>query len=91
MVSVASCPASTVPEHSTFVVADAATVDGVREQYEGIFGADIDVRAAEVLIDGVDIELILGRDFLATMLDPAAADVQALQTMTAPRRANPIG
>ena len=75
VVSVAQLPGSSVPEHSTFVVADASTVDGVRQQYEGIFGTDIDVRAAEVLIDGVDIELILGRDFLATMPDPAAANV----------------
>jgi hypothetical protein len=75
VVSVAQLPGSTVPEHSTFVVADASTIDGVRQQYEGIFGTDIDVRAAEVLIDGVDIELVLGRDFLATMPDPAAANV----------------
>ena len=77
VVSVAQLPGSTVPEHSTFVVADPATIDGVREQYEGIFGADIEVRAADVLIDGVDIELILGRDFLATMPDPAAANVES--------------
>ena len=77
VVSVAQLSGSAVPEHSTFVVADPATIDGVRQQYEGIFGTDIEVRAAEVLIDGVDIELILGRDFLATMPDPAAADVES--------------
>jgi hypothetical protein len=77
VVSVAQLPGSAVPEHSVFVVADPATIDGVRQQYEGIFGTDIDVRAAEVLIDGVDIELILGRDFLTTLSAPAAANVES--------------
>ncbi len=77
VVSVAQLPGSPVPEHSTFVVSDPSAVDGVRESYQGTFGADIEVRAAEVLIDGVDVELILGRDFLANVADPAAADVES--------------
>ena len=75
VVSVADMPGSEVPEHSTFVVADPSIIDGVREQYEGIFGTDIEVRAATVLIEGVNIELILGRDFLATMQAPTPAGV----------------
>lgn len=77
VVSVAQLSGSTVPEHSTFIVADPATIDGVRQQYEGIFGTGIEVSAAEVLIDGVDIELILGRDFLATMPETTPPDVES--------------
>lgn len=64
VVSVAELPGSTVPEHSTFVVADPSTIDGVSEEYAAAFGDEIEVRAAESLIEGIDIELVLGRDFL---------------------------
>lgn len=77
VVSVAELPDAEVPEHSTFIVDDAAVIDGVRAQYEGVFGADIDVRAAEVLIEGVDIELVLGRDFLARMPTATDANVES--------------
>lgn len=77
VVSVAELPGATVPDHSTFVVADPRVTDGVREQYESAFGDDIDVRAAEVLIEGVDIELVLGRDFLDRMPTAAPADVES--------------
>lgn len=77
VVSVAELPGATVPEHSTFVVADPRVTDGVSDQYERAFGADIDVRAAEVLIEGVDIELVLGRDFLDRMPSAAAGDVES--------------
>lgn len=72
VVSVAELPGAEVPDHSTFVVSDADIIEGVREQYEGIFGDDIVVRPADVLIDGINIELVLGRDFLATLQAPAA-------------------
>jgi hypothetical protein len=74
-VSVAELPGTEVPDHSTFVVSDPNIIDGVREQYEGIFGTDIVVRAADVLIEGVNIELVLGRDFLATLQAPTAPGV----------------
>jgi hypothetical protein len=82
VVSVAALPAAqlpggAVPERSTFVVADPDVIDGVREQYEGIFGSDIEVRAADVLIDGVNIELILGRDFLTTVQARGGANVES--------------
>jgi hypothetical protein len=75
VVSVAELPGAGVPDHSTFIVADPRVTDGVREQYERAFGDQIDVRAAEVLIEGVDIELVLGRDFLDRMPTEPPADV----------------
>jgi hypothetical protein len=75
VVSVAELPGAAVPASSVFVVADPAVVDGVRADYSGVFGDDIEVRAAEVLIDGVDIELVLGADFLDRVADDLAAAV----------------
>lgn len=77
VVSVADLPGAETPDHSVFVVADPATIDGVRERYEGTFGEDMEVRAADVVIEGVDIELIIGRDFLDRMASDAAADVES--------------
>jgi len=38
------------------------------------------VRAAEVLIEGVDIEVVLGRDYLSLMASGAADDVESSGT-----------
>jgi hypothetical protein len=67
IVSVVDSPGSTVPQHSTFTLADGSTVDGVRQQYTGVFGAAIDIEVAQSLIEGIDIQLVLGRDFLEAM------------------------
>jgi hypothetical protein len=75
VVSVADVPGSAVPDHSTFSVVDATTIDGVRSEYEKGFGSDIVVQAAQTRIDGIDIELILGRDFLQEVSASVAADV----------------
>lgn len=75
VVSVADVPGSTVPDHSTFSVVDPSTIDGVRKEYEKGFGDQIVVQAAETRIDGVDIELTLGRDFLQEVSASVAADV----------------
>ncbi|HZB41248.1 MAG TPA: hypothetical protein VE487_09805 [Ilumatobacter sp.] len=75
VVSVADVPGSTVPDHSTFSVVDASTVDGVREEYEKGFGDDIVVLPAQTRIDGIDIELTLGRDFLREVSASMTADV----------------
>jgi hypothetical protein len=64
-----------VPEHSTFSVVDASTIDGVRQEYEKGFGTDIVVQAAQTRIDGIDIELTLGRDFLQEVSAGVTADV----------------
>lgn len=66
-----------VPEHSMFVIADPSIADGVRAQYSGVFGEEIEIQPATVLIEGVDIELVLGRDFLELVPDPVAADVES--------------
>lgn len=83
VVSVAQLPGTEVPEHSTFIVADPQIIDGVRAQYEGIFGTDIEVRAADVLVEGINIQLVLGRDFLTTVQAPATPGVGSSAT-TAP-------
>jgi hypothetical protein len=75
VVSVADIPDSTVPDQSTFSVVDASTIDGVREEYEKGFGDDILVIPAQTRIDGVDIELTLGRDFLQEVGASTTADV----------------
>ena len=75
VVSVADIPGSTVPDHSTFSVVDASTIDGVRQEYEKGFGTDIVVQPAQTRIDGIDIELTLGRDFLQEVSASTAADV----------------
>ena len=75
VVSVADIPGSTVPDQSTFSVVDASTIDGVREEYEKGFGDDILVVPAQTRIDGVDIELTLGRDFLQEVSASTTADV----------------
>ena len=74
VVSVADVPGSTVPDHSTFSVVNAP-LDGVREEYERGFGGDIQVVPAQTRIDGVDIELTLGRDFLQEVSASTTADV----------------
>ena len=75
VVSVADIPGSDVPDHSTFSVVDPATVDGVRKEYEKGFGSAIVVQPAATRIDGIDIELVLGRDFLQEVSASKAADV----------------
>jgi hypothetical protein len=74
VVSVAELPGSAVPEHTTFVVADQGVIDGVRDTYTEVFGNAIDVQVADVLIDGVDIQLVLGRDFLDEVERSLAAE-----------------
>lgn len=74
VVSVADLPGSDVPDRSTFTVADSSTVSGVEEQYEGTFG-EIEVEVGRSLIQNVDIELVLGRDFLDVMGSIPAPEV----------------
>jgi hypothetical protein len=64
IVSVADLPASDVPEVTRIEVADPEVLDAVREGYDELFGP-IEVTVADVAIEGVDIEVTLGRSFLA--------------------------
>jgi hypothetical protein len=75
VVSVADLPGTAVPEHTTFSVVDSSTLDGVFDQYEEVFGSGIAVQAAQTRIDGIDIELTLGRDFLQEVGALEAANV----------------
>ena len=77
VVSVADIPGSDVPDHSTFLVVDASKVEdgGVRDEYEKGFGSAIVVEPAETMIDGIDITLVIGRDFLQEVSASKAADV----------------
>lgn len=75
VVSVADIPGSPVPDHSTFSVVDPSTIDGVRDEYAKGFGSAIVVQPAETRIDGIDITLVLGRDFLQEVSASRSADV----------------
>jgi hypothetical protein len=75
VVSVSALPGSEVPDHSVFEVVDPSTIDGVREEYSEAFGDDIEVRAAQTAVEGIDIVLVLGRDFLEEVGARMAADV----------------
>jgi hypothetical protein len=75
VVSVSALPGSEVPDHSVFEVVDPSTIDGVREEYSEAFGDDIEVRAAQTAVEGIDIVLVLGRDFLEEVGASMAADV----------------
>ncbi len=77
VVSVADVPGSDVPDHSTFWVVDGP-IDGIRKEYEKGFGSEIVVQPAETRIDGIDITLVLGRDFLQEVSASSAADVTGL-------------
>ena len=73
-VSVADVAGGPVPDVTRLEVADAEVIDAVRSVYEPLFG-EIDVVEAAVRIDGIDIEVILGRTFLEEVRGELAADV----------------
>jgi hypothetical protein len=75
VVSVADIPDAEVPEVTQVVVADPAVVDAVRTTYALLFG-EIEIVPADVRIDGIDIEVTLGRTFLEELRgdsDPTVA------------------
>ncbi len=74
IVSVADLPAAAVPEQTEMLVADPDVVDGVIETYGDLFGG-VEVRAADVVVEGVEIEVRLGRSFLAELRGESGADV----------------
>jgi hypothetical protein len=74
IVSVADVIGGPVPEVTLLEVADAEVIDAVRAVYEPLFG-EIEVVEAAVRIDGIDIEVILGRTFLDEVRGETAADV----------------
>lgn len=77
IVSVADLPAEPAPEVTQLRVADPTTTGAVREVYEPLFG-DVEVLPAEVRIEGVDIEVVLGRSFLDEARGDSAPAVAGL-------------
>lgn len=71
VVSVADLSDEAVPEITRVLVADPTVVDAVREVYEPLFG-EIEVAPATVKIDGVDVEVTLGRSFLEELRGDSA-------------------
>jgi hypothetical protein len=63
VVAVADLPDAGAPEITQFRVADPLIVDDVRAAFGDLFGAS-EVSVADVVIEGVDIELELGRSFV---------------------------
>lgn len=63
IVSVADVEGIVVPEVTRLVVADPEVIGAVTSVYEPLFG-EIEVVPTEVRIDGIDIEVTLGRTFL---------------------------
>lgn len=59
VVAVADLPGDGAPDVTQFRVADPLLVDDVRDVFGGLFGPS-EVTAADVIIDGIDIEVELG-------------------------------
>ncbi len=74
VVSVADLPDVAVPEGTQLLVADPAVTDAVRSIYEPLFG-DVEVVPAKIRIDGIDVEVILGRTFLEQLRGESAPAV----------------
>ncbi len=63
VISVADIDSEPVPDVTRVEVADEEVIAAVEELYQPLFG-EIDVSVATVAIDGIDIEVTLGRSFL---------------------------
>lgn len=74
IVSVADVAGGPVPEVTRLEVADGEVIDAVRSVYEPLFG-EIEVVEAPVRIDGIDIEVTLGRTFLDELRGETASGV----------------
>lgn len=74
IVSVADVTGGPVPDVTRLEVADGEVIEAVRSVYEPLFG-EIEVVEAAVRIDGIDIEVILGRTFLDELRGETAPDV----------------
>jgi hypothetical protein len=73
VVSVADLPAAGVPAVTQISVADPLVIPAIEERYEALFGP-IDVAVADVVVDGVDIEVTLGRSWLDQVEPPVVVD-----------------
>ena len=78
IVSVADLADGEVPDVTQVVVADAEVSGAVREVYGPLFG-EIEVVPATVRIDGIDVEVTLGRTFLDQLRGESAPAVAGSQ------------
>jgi hypothetical protein len=74
VVSVAELPESEVPDVTQVIVADPAVLDELVEIYEPHFG-ELEIVPAEVAIEGIDVEIVLGRSFVERLAADPPADV----------------
>ena len=80
VVSVVDMPGGAVPDATRVVVANDSLIDEVWLSFDGVLG-EMQVMPATEPIEGVDIEILLGRDYPAALLDrvgaaEASADVE---------------
>lgn len=78
VVSVADLAGGEVPDVTQVLVADAAVSSAVREVYAPLFG-EIEVVPATVRIDGIDVEVTLGRSFLEQLRGESGAAVAGFE------------
>lgn len=74
VVSVVDVAEGTVPEVTQVVVGDRSLLGQLEELYEPHLG-ELDVVAADVAIDGVDVEIVLGRSFVDRLAADPTLDV----------------
>lgn len=68
IVSVAQVHDAETPDVTIYRVAEERLVDGVVDSYGDLFG-EVDAVPAEVTIDGVDVEIVLGRSAIDAFAD----------------------
>lgn len=74
VVSVLEAPDREPPAVTRVLVADPSLLDGLDDLYSPHFG-ELDVAVADVAIEGIDVEIVLGRSFLDRISDDLGADV----------------
>ncbi len=78
VVSVSTEVEGTVPEVTQIEVADPTVISVVEKSYASLFG-EIEVRSADVVIEGVDIVVTVGRSYLETLRSDLLNDVAGSQ------------
>ena len=72
VVSVVDTPGGVVPDVTRITVADETIIDDVWLAYDGVFGEMLVLPATDP-IEGVDIEILLGRSYLPALEELRAA------------------
>lgn len=74
VVSVVQHPDSAAPAVTQVWVSDPLILDGLEAIYEPHFG-ELEVALADMAIDGIDVEIVLGRSFVDRLAADSPADV----------------